>query len=137
MSKSANEAIYKKKAAENFAAAKLLAKTHPNASASRGYYSAFLGSVAEYERLGIEPQSIDAGAAQSFKDISVKWTHGFIRNHARMLGLDGRQCDALKWAYKMRVKADYEVDEISAAELESLLKKVQDILECFGVIVGG
>ncbi len=131
-----NEAIYKKKAAENFAAAKLLQKSHPNASASRLYYAGFLGAVGEYEKMGVQPQCIDSGAAQSFKERGVKWTHSFVRNNARMIHLDDRQSHALKWAYEIRTKADYETEEVSAVTLQLLMTQIEDILVCLGVRIG-
>jgi uncharacterized protein (UPF0332 family) len=136
MPNSVAERIYKKKSAENYAAARVLQGKQPNAAASRAYYALFLATVSEYERLGIQPQTIDRGSADSFGAIGVKWTHTFVKSHAKMIGLDARQCSALTCAYNLRIKADYLLQEVERTELEILLKQGEEILECLGVTVG-
>ncbi len=137
MRQSIEEVVYKQKAAENFGAAKLLRLKHPNASASRAYYAVFLAAVGEYVRLGVKPELIDRGAAESFKLNGAKWTHSFVRSNAKMLGLDSRQCEVLRSAYNLRCVADYLSTPVDEMELIRILRNAEDILECLGVNVGG
>ena len=133
MRQSIEESAYKKKAVENFAAAKLLQSAYPNASASRAYYAVFLAAVGEYEKLGVKPELIDRGSADAFRETGIRWTHSFVRNNAKMLGLDSRQCEALRLSYRIRCVADYQSSPVDIVQLENVLKKVEDILECLGV----
>lgn len=127
------EKIYKKKAKENFSLARSCQATHPNAAASRVYYALFLGAVSEFERLKIEPQKIDRGAAEAMAERGVKWTHSFVKNNCRMIGLEPEQCQTIRLAWTLRVTADYLDKAVDKLELEEVLRKAPDILECLGV----
>ena len=128
------EKIYKKKSNENFSLAQSARKTHPNASASRIYYALFLGAVSEFERIGIQPQKIDRGSADAFVDRGVKWTHSFVKNNARMIGLDPDQCRIMRLALMLRVVGDYMPEDVDGLQLDQVFRKATDILECLGVV---
>lgn len=128
------ERIYKKKSKENFDVAKSCKTTHPNASASRLYYALFQGAIGEFEKLNIQPQQIDRGAADAMEDRGVKWTHSFVRNNCRMIGLDPDQCNTIREALALRTLADYSTTEVDKIQLEEVVRRATDILESLGVI---
>ncbi len=103
--------------------------------ASRIYYALFLGSVGEFEKHGVQPQNIDRGAADAAESGEGKWTHSFVKNNLRMLGLDPDQCRIVKQALTLRVVADYKTEEVNLQSLNEVIQKAPDILECLGVIV--
>jgi len=128
------ERLYKKKAKENYDVAKSCKATHPNVSASRLYYALFQGSVGEFEKEHVQPQQIDRGAADAMEQRGQKWTHSFVKNNGGLIGLSPRQCDIIRQAWMLRVVADYSLKEVNASQLDELIERAADILECLGVI---
>ena len=108
-----------------------------NSAASRVYYCLYQALIGEFERLGIRPETIDAGSARAAEgDIRLKWTHSFVRNNASLAMLSGRQCQVIRDAYHWRITADYRDSDVEADSVEDILLKAKDIRECLGVDSG-
>lgn len=100
--------IYKKKSGVTWRAAGQLSANNPNSAANRAYYCLYQALVGELEYRGVRPEIIDAGSAQASRDdMRLKWTNSFIKNNAKIAGLDARQCQIVRDAYELRSIGDY------------------------------
>ena len=130
--KERTEKALKSKAQRAYRTALSVVNSDTNSAANRAYYCLYQAIVAELER----PEQIDAGAARAFKDDEkLKFTHSFVRNNARLAGLDGRQSRIVSVAYQFRTEADYSESELFPQDIIDLLNGIAEILECLGVNV--
>lgn len=124
---------FKRKAAENYGAARQLSKTAPNAAATRAYYALYLAVVGELEEKQFKPERIDPIANAGIEDERTRWRHSVIRNNGGLVGLTGRESSILNRAYELRIDADYKSKSVNPATVEEILNEIPGILEGLGV----
>jgi len=130
-------ASYRRKALAAFKAAMSLCAWNADGAANRLYYCLYLALVAEFERLGIRPETIDAGSARAAAgDIRLKWTHSFVRKNGSLASLTARECPTVNDAYDLRIIADYRESDVTCDEVKQHFRNVQSILEALGINVG-
>src|SRR5258706_14738298 len=114
--------IYKRKAAENYSAARQLVKTAPNAAATRAYYALYLALIGEFEQKGIRPESVDPIAKSAIgENEKLRWRHSVIRQNGALAGLSSLESFTVKYSYDIRIDADYTTKLVNSMELERKL----------------
>lgn len=131
-----NISIFKRKAAENYAAARQLVKTAPNAAATRAYYALYQAIVGEFEEKGIKPEVVDPLAKFADQDEDkLQWRHSVVRQNGGLIGLTPRESSAVRRAYDARIQADYKSLCVDSEKVKSILDEISGILEGLGVKV--
>lgn len=63
------------------------------------------------------------------------WLHEVARNNSTLAGVARRDTEIVRFAWKMRVKADYSDEHVNATEISHLVGRVKTILESLGVVI--
>jgi hypothetical protein len=134
------------KAEASFQAALSLRKARNfNSAASRAYYAVYQAIVAELEAQNYRPEQIDPVMAEkkaerdpTENERPEKWRHSVICGYkalGEVLHLGYPERDAVKRAWILRVKADYEPDDVSDEQLGKVMDRLLHILPDLGISV--
>jgi len=117
--------IYLDKAEENLAAAESeFANRRYNSCTSRCYYACFQAAIYALIQAGMRPSGREEQWGHNFVQAQF---NGELINRRKLY--PGSLRDVLRQTYALRVKADYEMDNVSELRAARALRKATDFVE--------
>jgi len=65
------------------------------------------------------------------------WLHEVVRNNSTLAGVRRENSGVIRYAWQLRVRADYSPDSVTEAELRVILIRAQNVLVELGLNIEG